>query len=259
MTDNIAGAAMRLPVFRTIQNGVVMAARIGRRHLGILAGFAVFFAVIQFDPDPANVDGPSRMVSVIQSALGIIASLIIAILTHREILVGPTSFRSVISRPAIGRLGWFFVDSLAVGSVLIGPVLLAVIIILIARPSWLAEQYLFFSSLAALFLVSGLFAARLALKLPACAVDEPLTWRQVWTLGQGNTLRLLVMIFLASGILSWLSGWITGAIAHVSPILAHLVSGVFSVGLTVLATTWLAVSYLYLTVGSPAAPAETDA
>lgn len=252
---------MKLPVFGTIRNGAILATRIGRQHSGALIGFAIVYAVIyaasDISRDPAGE--PSRLVSVVQSILGIACSMVIAVLAHREILVGSTSFQSLLSRPGMRRLGGYLIDSLAVGAALVAPLVLALIFIVTVTPPWTGNHFLFDSSLILLGLASALVSARLALKLPARAIDEPLEWRQVWALGRGNTLRLLVVIFVASGFLSWLAGLITGAIAHASPILAHLVDGTFSTGMAVLVTAWLAVSYLYLTVGDPAAPAETAA
>ena len=184
---------MKLPVFGTIRNGAILATRIGHRHLGALAGFAVFYAVIWYGVDAADAQSgaPPSLLPAIQSIFHLVASLIIAILVNREILVGPTSFRSFFSRPGFGRLGRYFVNSMAVGGVLVGPALLMVIVSLVTWQRFADNRFPFYLSVIAVFFVSALISVRLVLMLPACAINEPLTWRQVWALGRGNTLRLL--------------------------------------------------------------------
>lgn len=251
---------MRLPILAAIQNGVVLAIRIGRRHLPALATCAVLYAVVRIWAEMAT--GPlgrvPLIVLVIHGAATVAGFLILAVLVHREILVGPTPVQSLLSPPALGRMAGYFGDLLAVLGIILAPTLLVVFV----SVEWSASAvdlsprspFTF-----ALLLLPSLVGTRLWLKLPARAIDEPLTWRQAWALGQGNTLRLFVVTLVTRESLSWLQGLIVGAIAHASPLLARLLDGVFAVGLTVLGTAWVSVSYLYLTVAEDTVPAATAA
>ncbi len=254
---------MRLPVIKTIRNGAVLATRVGRRHLWIFAVFAVLYSIIQFDNDTMAsrlVLGETSWINPIARGAALLAgSLFIAIIVHREILVGPTPFLSLISRPGFGRMGWYFLDVVAIIGLLLVPIILmafAVVFLEGAKPEGQSTGNLLVIVLA---YAIALIGARLWLKLPACAIDEPLTWRQVWALGRGNNLRLFIAVILTDSLLSWLAGAITSAVALVSPILAQAISAIFAIALAVLTTAWLSVAYLYLTVGDPAAPAEARA
>lgn len=257
---------MRLPVFRTIGDGYRVAAYVGRRHLDAMAGFAVVSLLVIFvsgllagPPEFASPESIARVfvVALVANVAIAVTASILAVLTHNEVLVGPTSLRDVLG-PGRSRLVGYFIDVFLLG------LALAILGLVVFFVAWLCLLFVVVPSprsLPAMLGISYLLlavigipvASRLCMKLPSRAIGDGLTWRSAWTLGRGHTGRLC-LVFVLGGVPMVLALLLLDWIARPLPeLVAFVIGGIVWAAITLIQTSLLSACYRHLRDGVIAA------
>lgn len=148
---------------------------------------------------------PSLLLVVLYllNALGLIALVLV---THNEVLQGPSRLDAATLGRRGARIVAYFFDVIAASLLIaMSVILLALIVVLlgiILREVALPESLravLLGALYLALFIAYVGVASRLILRLPSRAIGQPLRWGLVWALGRSNTFRLIganVLLFL---------------------------------------------------------------
>lgn len=200
--DEDEGPTVTLPVFRSVKLALLWTAAVLARHwrfvglIALLPALAVIASAVLHSPVVS-------IFATVVSVLAYFALIPLALVTHNEVLRGPSGLDGTTLGKGPGRalgyvLDWIviliftalYLLLLGVGAVLIGALIRA-----IGVPKPLAAVILFLV-FAGVYLSSLGFFARLMLRLPSRALGQPLPWSEARALGSGNSLRLVAAYFL---------------------------------------------------------------
>lgn len=129
------------------------------------------------------------------NALGLLALMLV---THNEVLRGPSGLNAATLGRGGVRILAYFLDLIAISVLLalslialfLGFALLGSAVYAVALPEGVRIVLYIVLSAALSFAYLGLMG-RLMLRLPSRAIGQPLRWGRVWALGRNNTLRLI--------------------------------------------------------------------
>ncbi|ABS68771.1 hypothetical protein [Xanthobacter versatilis] len=127
-----------------------------------------------------------------------LASIPLALLTHAEVLRGPSALDAQTLGQGPGRMVGYLIDTILIG--LAAGLSALVPIFAIAMLSGPASMGSGVDLVLAFLVVTvvAVVASRPALRLPSRVLGDPISWSQAWRLGQGNTLALVLGPFLIS-------------------------------------------------------------
>lgn len=204
MSDHV-----KLPVLSTASLALEWTLFVVRRHwLMVLAYTLVPFSFIlivqRYFPIKVgrNVD-PTPFLMLFGAVPIYSASLVVlALVTHNEVLRGAAGLDAATLGRGGSRAFGYILDVLLVTlGVLIGVIGIVVIGRLVGLGSHPpGPEGLVVFVFIALWVLAVLAIQRLLLRLPSRALGQPLSWRDVWRLGHGNSWRLLGCIFLISAV-----------------------------------------------------------
>lgn len=171
----------KLDVLQTISMSFVQSARIARRHIHWLLLTALALLAV----DILKIATSAASVQFISA----LACAPIAIFTHQQLIRGKSGVGDVfansqlMTRYAIEASICFTIPA----------VILAVIVVSLA--SAVGYRYISpFLSETLFFIAIIAISARPALKLPARAVGDSLTWKEACRLGRGNTISIVLAL-----------------------------------------------------------------
>lgn len=185
----------KLSLIQSLRWSVQWAVAIILRHQGIVAAYAA--AGVAIGLLEALVLGPSLILMILYS----VAIIPLALLTHSEVLRGPSALDAATLGQGPGRMLGYLSDSLLMG---LAAMLLAMIPVLLI---WIVTsggaplsvsgglEVVIFVSVLAAFVIAF---CRPALRLPSRIFGPPISWARAWHMGQGNTLPLVLGFFLVS-------------------------------------------------------------
>lgn len=218
---------VKLPVFATLRLALRWSLAIMRGHRGMV--LAYFFAYLAFWTylawafpvgSPAAELGLPRYTLIYGGGTFVLifTQAFLAFMVHDEILRGAAGFDWATMGPRGARAFFYFRDGWLVLTValvvmaLLRTALLGLALLLLGR--WVFQGHWGGSLIVILahfiaWLAATLTFLRLFLRLPSRALGHPLTWRQVWRMGRGNSWRLIAgasMPLLLVAILAFVVG-----------------------------------------------------
>ncbi|MFS8036433.1 hypothetical protein ACI7BZ_05600 [Xanthobacter sp. AM11] len=202
----------KLPVRRSVGLAVRWTVAIVLRHWMVVVLFAVTVGVVQWALTPSQVVGQPvnpggwfLLVNLLVLVAYAVASVVLAMLTHNEVLRGPSGLDAATLGRGPGRGFGYVLDAILVS--LIPAIGLMLLIAVVSAVAWIVAGGAGTQGVAALTTVGMLvgvlgFAGvvnRLMLRLPSRALGHPDRWGDIWRMGRGNTWRLL-----GANLLLWL-------------------------------------------------------
>ncbi|MEP9354113.1 hypothetical protein ABLE93_11015 [Xanthobacter sp. KR7-65] len=192
----------KLPVFGTVKLALLWGVFVVRRHWLIILIFALPLVAISF-AERVVVEQEQvaswhfGLLSLAQWVLLSLLSIVLALVTHNEVLRGPAGLNVQTLGWGAGRVVGYAVDSLVLmlfGALVIFPLIFAVMGVTsllrqFAPP--LAPDALIILLILGAWLAAVFVSLRLMLRLPSRALGQPIKWREAWRLGRGNSVRLL--------------------------------------------------------------------
>ncbi|MFG1283527.1 hypothetical protein [Xanthobacter autotrophicus] len=205
----------KLPVFDTVKLALRWGVFVVRRHWLIILIFAALLVATSFvmmaAVEPGQVPGARfHLLSFGFAVLYGVLSIVLALVTHNEVLRGASGLNAQTLGWGAGRVLGYAVDSLVLplfGLLVMFPLVLVVMLLTglirqIAPP--MAPDALIVVLIIGAWLASVFVVARLVLRLPSRALGQPMPWRDVWRLGRGNTGRLVLAHLLLGVVLLFL-------------------------------------------------------
>lgn len=232
----MADSTAKLPFILSMKWSVQWAIAIALRHqLAIAAymGGAVLLSLL-FVGEPV-------LVGLGWIVLGV-ASIALALVTHNEVLCGPSGFDAAALGQSGGRIFSYFLDCLVLG-VLITLIILipTFLVILIAGIEDAEGGAVVWGGIILIMSIIGLIGtSRLALRLPSRAIGTPMAWGEIWRLGAGHTLVLVLAPILLSIPLALVSGVAEGLVSEAFGDAVHMLLMPLQVVLT---CSFLSVAY----------------
>lgn len=125
-----------------------------------------------------------------------LASVPLALLTHAEVLRGPSALDAQTLGQGPGRVIGYLIDTILIGLVagLSALVPFLAIVMLTGPASQGGAMVLVLAFM--LIVIVVVVASRPALRLPSRVLGQPISWSQAWQLGKGNTFGLVLGPFL---------------------------------------------------------------
>lgn len=211
---------VKLPVWGSVKLTFQWSLYIVRRHWWLIAIYVLVFwatAIPWIGLQPQMTQGPGGCVptehlscswSVFQPITGgqflivvFIALLLwtalvmLALITHHEVLRGPAGLNAETLGKGAGRVLGYFLDFLRIWFVTVLAMLLVFAGIAAAGTVafWLEllDWMFFVLAMSIFWLALAAVQARLLLRLPSRALGQVLPWREVQRMGRGNTWRLV--------------------------------------------------------------------
>lgn len=276
-----SGFPFQLPVFHSVGLALRWTIAIVLRHWWAVGLFAVVLVLGDWAFRPAMpVIGqsiqPNLGFSLIQLVTGlfyVVGGTVFAILTHNEVLRGPSGFDAATLGHGPWRVLGYVVDGLIASVV---PMLgLMFLVGLAIAAIWMtgggggqgAGALGFLVAFASAFGVAGT-VCRLLLRLPSRALGHAETWGDVWRMGRNNTWRLFAghlllwllvfipVVLVSLPLLATLSAWrpVPGETLPEPPLLLSLAAGLLIPIEIILFCAFLSVAYLQLRQASQTAP-----
>lgn len=144
------------------------------------------------------------------------ALIVLAIITHNEVLRGPAGLNSETLGKGIGRVLGYALDFIRIWFVTLLAMLLVfagvAAILFLADRLGLPDWVFFVVSQGVFGLAFAAIQSRLLLRLPARALGQVLPWREVQRMGRGNTWRLVAASMLIYILLMLPATLVTAAI-----------------------------------------------
>lgn len=200
--DEDKGPAVKLPVLRSVKLALLWTAAVLARHWRFVGLIALAPALAVMASRVLPSPGVSILVAVV-FVLAYCALIPLALVTHNEVLRGPSGLDAVTLGKGPGRALGYVLDLivififtalymllLGIGAALIGALIRAITI-----PGPLAALIVFLVFACAYLSWLGFFV-RLMLRLPSRALGQPLPWSEARAMGSGNSLRLVAAHFL---------------------------------------------------------------
>lgn len=171
-----------------------------------------------------------------------VASIALALVTHNEVLCGPSGFNAAILGQSGGRIFSYFLDCMVLGVLIFLIILIPTfLVILIASVESAEGSAMVWGGIILITSIIGLvITSRLALRLPSRAIGMPMAWGDVWRLGAGHTLVLVLAPVLLSIPLAVVSGLAEGLVSQAFGDAVHMVLMPLQVVLT---CSFLSVAY----------------
>lgn len=161
-----------------------------------------------------------------RSGLGVVVLLLyalmcvpLALLAHAEVLRDPSDPELRILGQGLGTMGGYLLDTILIGlavgltvkallyailvsimSALVAGELVKVLTVGMIMVMLLGKVGMVVIPVVLIAAVVAVIASRPALRLPSWALGDQLSWSQAWRLGKGNTLSLVVGMFLISAL-----------------------------------------------------------
>ena len=233
-------SSYKIPLLESLKWSFQWALAVALRHRKITAGYAAAGAVTGL----LAASGLGGVLLLLFS----LASIPLALLTHAEVLRGPSALDAQTLGHGAGRMIGYLLDTLLIGVAagLSALVPVAAIAMLGASSSMGSGLDLVLALL--IVTVVAVVASRPALRLPSRVLGDPISWSQAWRLGQGNTLALVLGPFLISVPILIVE---QVAQALVPATLADVVSMVLLPAQIVLTCAFLSVAYGQLRQANP--------
>ncbi|MFG1362561.1 hypothetical protein [Xanthobacter versatilis] len=200
----------KLPVFGTVKLALRWGVFVVRRHWLIILIFALALVAISFAQIAVVAQGQVQVPSVLFSLLSLahwgllsVLSIVIALLTHNEVLRGAAGLNAQTLGWGVGRVFGYALDVIVMTVVsvlavwlvgLAGMAIGGMIYGIKSQGKAVIGGWLWF---AAMGFVAAAILTRLPLRLPSRALGQPIPWHEAWHLGRGNSVRL----FCANGLL----------------------------------------------------------
>lgn len=192
----------KLPVLSTVKLALRWGVFIVRRHWLIILIFAALLAGMSFAMaavEPGQVlGGHVLLFSFGFSVLYSVLFILLALVTHNEVLRGAAGLNVQTLGWGAGRVVGYAVDSLALTLFVVlvmVPLFFVVIGVTSLRGPFaltLVPTALIVVMMIGVWLAAAVVGFRLMLRLPSRALGQPMPWREVWRLGRGNTGRLVL-------------------------------------------------------------------
>lgn len=184
-----------IPLLQSLKWTMQWSAAVVLRHPVVVAAYVAGGIVW------AVVDGLAPLAGGPVALIYFAALVPLALLTHNEVLRGPSSLDEQVLGPGYSRAIGYLLDTivisiLAIVSALPPAILLGVFVVEAMQTS---SGHVFELALVLVLVVTMVVAtSRLALRLPARALGTPISWGDAWRLGQGNMLPLCVAPIIIS-------------------------------------------------------------
>ncbi|MFG1305825.1 hypothetical protein V5F34_17035 [Xanthobacter autotrophicus] len=127
-----------------------------------------------------------------------VASIPLALLTHGEVLRGPSALDAQTLGQGAGRMVGYLLDTILIGLAAGLSALVPIFAIAMLSGSAPLGTGLELVLVFLVVTVVAVVASRPALRLPSRVLGDPISWAQAWRLGKGNTLALVLGPFLIS-------------------------------------------------------------
>ncbi len=123
-----------------------------------------------------------------------LASIALALVTHNEVLHGPTQFDAATLGPNGGRIFSYLLDCLVLVLLMFIIIFLPTMFMLLVASvdSADASALLWGGTILITAIIGLVLTSRLALRLPSRAIGETMPWGDVWRLSAGHTLVLVI-------------------------------------------------------------------
>ncbi|MFG1278679.1 hypothetical protein [Xanthobacter autotrophicus] len=205
----------KIPVFDTVKLALRWGVFVVRRHWLIILIFAALLVATPFvlaaAVKPGQVPGPSfHLLSFAFTLFYSVLSIVLALLTHNEVLRGASGLNAQTLGWGAGRIFGYAIDGLVATllALLVMVPLFLVIMLLTGLLSQIAPAVspnaMIVVLMIGIWLAGVCIVVRLALRLPSRALGQPMPWREVWRLGRGNTGRLVLAHLLLAVVLFFL-------------------------------------------------------
>ncbi|MFG1279747.1 hypothetical protein [Xanthobacter autotrophicus] len=125
-----------------------------------------------------------------------LASIPLALLTHAEVLRGPSALDAQTLGQGPGRVIGYLIDTILIGLAAGLSAMVPIFAIVMLTGSASQEGLLVLVLAFMFFAVVVVVASRPALRLPSRVLGQPISWSQAWQLGKGNTVGLVLGPFL---------------------------------------------------------------
>jgi len=195
----------------------------------------------------------------------ILLSIILALVSHNEVLKGSGGFNAQTLGPSGGRFFGYALDTFIIAFIFIVPIIIASGLLIFFRyAASNIAYYIMFIVFIIVLLFSLVSFTRLSLRFPSRAVGELLPWGAVWRLGRGNTLRLIggeilvsILILVPAVPVLALSFWFQADSVSVRPpaflaaLALSLLSSLLVVVQVVFVCAFLSLAYAYLRDARP--------
>ncbi|MFG1344752.1 hypothetical protein V5F59_07655 [Xanthobacter autotrophicus DSM 431] len=238
---------VKIPLVQSLAWSFQWSAAVVLRHpkvLAIYVGAGVVCAFLWF---------VAPGVGSILDFLYTLALIPLALLTHNEILRGPSHLDAQTLGEGYGRVLGYLLDVVVLGVV---AALSAIVPALLISLAFMEQSSNYMSTGAALLLFGVIVVAiivatsRLALRLPARAIGSLISWREAWSMGEGHMLALCAGPIAIALVFSVVLG---GAYALLPNSMEALVSMLVSPAQVIVTCAFLSVAYGQLRQ-TPAAP-----
>jgi len=205
----------KLPIVGTVKLALRWGFFVVRRHWLIILIFAALLVAASFvlaaTVEPGQVPGPSfHLLSFAFTFFYSVLSIVLALLTHNEVLRGASGLNAQTLGWGAGRIFGYAIDGLVATllALLVMVPLFLVIMLLTGLLSQIAPAVspnaMIVVLMIGIWLAGVCIVVRLALRLPSRALGQPMPWREVWRLGRGNTGRLVLAHLLLAVVLLFL-------------------------------------------------------
>ncbi|MGQ3672484.1 hypothetical protein ACT6QG_08830 [Xanthobacter sp. TB0136] len=184
----MAASTAKLPFILSLRWSAQWAVAVVIRHqlaVGLYMVAGIFLGILLFSaPDLAFIGW---------IALGL-ASIALALVTHNEVLRGPSTFGSPALGPSGGRIFTYMLDCLVLVALIIAIILFPtiVMVMLAGIESAGGSELMWYGMIFITAIVGLVLTSRLALRLPSRAIGETIRWGDAWRLGEGHTLVLVI-------------------------------------------------------------------
>lgn len=197
----------KLPVFGTVGLALRWGLFVVLRHWWIILIFAIPLVALSYATLAVVEQGqlPSlrfSLLSLAQWVLLDVLSIVLALLTHNEVLRGTAGLNAQTLGWGAVRVVAYFLDSLML--TLFGLLVMLLLVGTVGGMFSLFRQFvaphapdaLIIVLMIGAWLTTVLIALRLMLRLPSRALGQPIPWREAWRLARGNSVRLFGAIGL---------------------------------------------------------------
>lgn len=191
-------------------------------------------------PDPAAARASSQLLLLMLVQLALVAKLAVA--THRVIYLGPGGVSSGVLQPWGRRELRYIAKAFVVG--IVGMAAAVPYLIVTSGAAGAGS-----GAVLGLIVVAPLLyvPSRIALILPAAAVDHPLDIGGAWVMSGGNGWRMVIIVFAVPFVVTLPLAWIAARIAYPFSLLLDVLA---------FACTWFSLAALTLAYSELARPAS---
>ncbi|MDI4664824.1 hypothetical protein K9U40_10860 [Xanthobacter autotrophicus] len=218
-------SAYKIPLLESLKWSFQWAVAVVLRHQKVTAAYAAGGIV-------AGLLGSSVLGGLALLAYSL-ACIPLALLTHAEVLRGPSALDAQTLGEGPGRMIGYFLDTVLIGLAAVLGALLPLFALgglALSSTSAALGDGLELVLILLIMVFVAVIAARPSLRLPSRVLGDPISWSQAWRLGEGNTLALVLGPFLISvpilvveRVILWVFGVTLGELASMVLLPAQVV------------------------------------